>query len=127
MKIKSQFCNPVLFFIYFRIQNTKQVSFVVREMKPKLFDLLLKKAKTEKIEVQINAEPQGTDANAMQLSRTSVSTCLVSIPLRYMISLCELMHLKDIGNCAKLIAKTVEIIILRISFIPFSRDVRVVI
>ena len=35
-------------------------------------------------------------------------TCLVSIPLRYMHSPCELVHLKDLDNCAKLIAKTVE-------------------
>jgi endoglucanase len=90
-------------------------------MNPKLFDLLVKTAKAEKIPVQINAEPRGTgtDANAMQLSRASVPTCLVSIPLRYMHSPCELIHLKDIENCAKLIAKTVEKITPRTSFVPF--------
>ena len=90
-------------------------------MNPKLFDLLVKTAKAEKIPVQINAEPRGTgtDANAMQLSRAGVPTCLVSIPLRYMHSPCELVHLKDLENCAKLIAKTVEKITPRTSFVPF--------
>ena len=65
-------------------------------MNPKLFDLLLKTAKSEKIPVQVNAEPRGTgtDANAMQLTRAGVPTCLVSIPLRYMHSPCELINLK---------------------------------
>jgi endoglucanase len=90
-------------------------------MNPKLFDLLVKTAKAEKIPVQINAEPRGTgtDANAMQLSRAGVPTCLVSIPLRYMHSPCELVHLQDLDNCAKLIAKTVEKISPRTSFVPF--------
>lgn len=90
-------------------------------MNPKLFDLLLKTAKSEKIPVQVNAEPRGTgtDANAMQLTRAGVPTCLVSIPLRYMHSPCELINLKDLDNCVSLISKTVEKINSRTNFVPF--------
>ncbi len=88
---------------------------------PKLFDLLVKTAKAEKIGVQINAEPRGTgtDANALQLSRAGVATALVGIPLRYMHSPCELISLKDLEQCARLIAKTVEKITPKTNFIPF--------
>lgn len=87
----------------------------------KLFDLFVKTAKAEKIPVQINAEPRGTgtDANALQLNRAGVTTALVSIPLRYMHSPCETISLKDLEQCAKLIAKTVEKIKPSTSFVPF--------
>ena len=79
-------------------------------MNPKLFELIVKTAKENKIPLQINAEPRGTgtDANAIQLCRSGVPTCLISIPLRYMHSPCELVHLKDIEHCISLISKTVE-------------------
>jgi endoglucanase len=87
----------------------------------KLFDLLVKTAKAEKIPYQINAEPRGTgtDANALQLNRSGVTTALVSIPLRYMHSPCELISLKDLEETAKLLAKTVAKITPRTSFVPF--------
>ena len=87
----------------------------------KLFDLLVKTANAENIPVQINAEPRGTgtDANALQLNRAGVTTALVSIPLRYMHSPCELISLKDLERCAKLIAKTIVKITPRTNFIPF--------
>jgi len=90
-------------------------------MNPKLFELIVKTAKENKIPLQINAEPRGTgtDANAIQLCRSGVPTCLVSIPLRYMHSPCELVHLKDIENCSKLISKTVQKVTSKTSFIPF--------
>lgn len=87
----------------------------------KLFDLLVKTARVEEIPVQINAEPRGTgtDANAIQLNRAGVTAALVSIPLRYMHSPCELISLKDLEQCAKLIAKTVEKITPKTNFVPF--------
>ncbi len=87
----------------------------------KLFDLLVKTAKAEKIPIQITAEPRGTgtDANALQLSRAGVTTALVSIPLRYMHSPCELVSLKDLEQCASLLAKTIERIDSKIDFSPF--------
>ncbi len=88
---------------------------------PTLFDLLVKTAKAEKISVQISAEPggTGTDANALQLNRAGVVTGLVSIPLRYMHSPCELISLKDLEQCAKLLAKTIEKVTSRTNFVPF--------
>ena len=87
----------------------------------KLFDLLVKTAKAEKIPYQVSADPRGTgtDANALQLNRAGVSTALVSIPLRYMHSPCELICLKDLEACAKLLAKTVEKITPKTDFVPF--------
>jgi len=87
----------------------------------KLFDLLVKTAKAEKIPYQLNAEPRGTgtDANAIQLNRAGVVTALVSVPLRYMHSPCEVVSLVDLENTAKLLAKTVERITSRTNFVPF--------
>lgn len=87
----------------------------------KLFELLVKTAKAEKIPYQISAEPRGTgtDANAIQLNRAGVVAALVSIPLRYMHSPCEILSLEDLENCVKLLAKTVEKITPRTNFVPF--------
>ncbi len=87
----------------------------------KLFDLLVKTAKAEKIPYQINAAPRGTgtDANALQLNRAGVTTALVSIPLRYMHSPCEMVSLSDLEMSAKLLAKTVAKITPRTNFVPF--------
>jgi endoglucanase len=87
----------------------------------KLFDLLVKTAKDEKIPVQLNAEPRGTgtDANAIQLNRAGVTSALVSIPLRYMHSPCELISLKDLELSISLLAKTVAKITPRTDFVPF--------
>ena len=87
----------------------------------KLFDLIVKTAKAEKIPYQVNAEPRGTgtDANAIQLNRAGVVSALISIPLRYMHSPCEIISLKDLEQGAKLLAKTVEAITPRTNFVPF--------
>ena len=87
----------------------------------RLFDLLVRTAKREKIPHQVNAEPRGTgtDANVIQLSRSGVSTALVSIPNRYMHSPCEIVSLKDLDACAKLLACTAAGITPRSNFIPF--------
>ncbi len=87
----------------------------------KLFDLLVKTAKTEKIPYQISAAPRGTgtDANAIQLSRGGVVAGLVSIPLRYMHSPCETISLKDLEDSIQLLAQTVAKITPRTNFVPF--------
>ncbi len=76
---------------------------------PKLFELLVDTARREKIPHQViaSARPTGTDANAMQINRAGVATGLLSIPLRYMHSACELVNLKDMDACARLIARAV--------------------
>ena len=87
---------------------------------PKLFELLVDTAKKEKIPYQVEGAPRGTgtDANAIQLTRAGVATGLISIPNRYMHSPCELVHLGDLENIAKLIAHTVAKIDDKTDFIP---------
>lgn len=88
---------------------------------PKLFDLIVKTAKAEKIDIQITAEGRGTgtDANAIQLNRRGVATALVSIPLRHMHSPCELISLNDVEAVSKLLAAVIKKITPRTNFIPF--------
>jgi endoglucanase len=88
---------------------------------PKLFELIVKTAKAEKIPVQIVAEARGTgtDANAIQLNRAGVATALISIPLRYMHSPCELLSLKDLEAVSRLLAAVVKKITPHTNFIPF--------
>ena len=87
---------------------------------PKLFELIVNTAKKEKIPYQVEGAPRGTgtDANAIQLTRAGVATGLISIPNRYMHSPCELVHLGDLENIAKLIAHTVVKINDKTDFIP---------
>ena len=87
----------------------------------KVFDLLVRTAKKQKIPYQVNAEPRGTgtDANAIQLNRDGVAAGLVSIPNRYMHSPCEIVSLDDLDHCADLLAHTVAAIRPNTNFIPF--------
>ena len=87
----------------------------------RLFDLLVETAKKWNIPYQIVAEPSatGTDANAIQLSRSGVATALVSVPNRYMHSSCELVSLNDVDNCARLLAHAVRMITTKTDLMPF--------
>ena len=73
---------------------------------PKVFDLLISTAKDMEMPHQIEAAPSstGTDANAMQVVRAGMATGLISAPLRYMHTPCEVMDLNDIENSARLMA-----------------------
>lgn len=73
---------------------------------PRVFDLLVRTAKELDLPHQIEAAPAGTgtDANAMQITRAGMATGLISVPLRYMHTPCEVMDLKDIESAAKLMA-----------------------
>ena len=86
----------------------------------KLFEILVNTAKKHKIPYQVEGAPRGTgtDANAIQLTRAGVATGLISIPNRYMHSPCEVVHLGDLENIAKLIAHTVTSIDDKTDFIP---------
>ena len=90
-------------------------------MNAKVFDLLVRTAKKQKIPYQVNAEPRGTgtDANAMQLNRDGVAAALVSIPNRYMHSPCEMVALSDLEYCADLLAHTIAAMTSGMDFIPF--------
>jgi tetrahedral aminopeptidase len=87
---------------------------------PELFSLLVDTAKKHKIPYQVEAAPHGTgtDANAIQLTRAGIATALVSVPNRYMHSPCEVVHLGDVENVAKLIAHVVANIDEKTVFIP---------
>jgi len=87
---------------------------------PKVFKLLKEVAERNKIPYQVQGIPRGTgtDANAIQLSRGGVATGLVSIPLRYMHTPVEVVHLEDLENTAKLLKYFIMKLDDKISFIP---------
>lgn len=76
----------------------------------KLCELFEKTAKRIKLPTQLQPIPSasGTDANMMQVSVAGgVATYLVSIPLRYMHSAVEVLSLKDVENCVRLIGEVI--------------------
>jgi endoglucanase len=68
---------------------------------------LFKIAKAKKIAYQLTAEPRptGTDANAIQICRGGAAAGLISIPNRYMHTPVEVISLKDMDNCVKLLTE----------------------
>ncbi|HAA43099.1 MAG TPA: aminopeptidase, partial [Ruminiclostridium sp.] len=64
-------------------------------------------AKEENIPYQIEPSPgnTGTDAWAIQVSRSGIPTVLVSVPLKYMHTTVETLHLNDIKYSGKLVLK----------------------
>ena len=75
-------------------------------LSPKVFELLVEAAEEAGIEYTINASGRstGTDADAIQISRSGIPAGLVSIPLRYMHSPVELVDLADVEATVELIA-----------------------
>ncbi|MGI3901465.1 MAG: M42 family metallopeptidase [Janthinobacterium lividum] len=70
------------------------------------FDLITAAAREAGIpyQVSVSAAGTGTDANAMQLNRAGMATGLLGVPLRYMHTPVELLSLKDVEDCARLMA-----------------------
>jgi len=67
-------------------------------------------AKERNIKHQIEVEPggdSGTNARAIQVSCGGVATVLLSIPMKYMHTPCEMVSLEDINSTAQLIYETV--------------------
>jgi len=87
---------------------------------PKVFELLKKAGDEAKVNYQIEAAPRGTgtDANALQVTRSGVAAGLVSIPNRYMHTQNEVIHLGDLTDTAKLLAKFTQLIDSETNFIP---------
>ncbi|MEK7474858.1 MAG: M42 family metallopeptidase [Candidatus Coatesbacteria bacterium] len=87
---------------------------------PKVYSRLQDAAKAAKIAVQVEAAPggTGTDANVMQTTRAGIATGLVSIPLRYMHTPCEMLALRDVEDAAKLIAEFIARLDRKANFIP---------
>lgn len=81
---------------------------------------LVSAAKKKKIPYQMAAAPRatGTDANAIQLSRSGVAAALLSIPNRYMHSPVELISLRDVEHASQLIAEWITELKPGMNFIP---------
>ncbi len=80
----------------------------------RIHERLTQGAKTLGIPYQVAAEarPTSTDARALQVNRGGVATGLVSVPLRYMDTPNEVMDLKDVEYCIRLLiefARTLEV------------------
>jgi len=73
---------------------------------PIVYRTLIETAREQEIpfQVEISADCTGTDATVMQTSRAGIATGLVSVPLRYMHTPCEVLALDDVENCARLMA-----------------------
>ena len=55
-------------------------------------------------QVSVSAGATGTDANAMQLNGAGMATGLLGVALRYMHTPVEVLSLKDVEDCARLMA-----------------------
>ncbi len=77
---------------------------------PQVYKMLRETARDLDIPYQLtsNGRGTGTDANIMQLNQSGMATGLVSIPLRYMHSPCEIVLPEDIDNAATLLAGFLE-------------------
>jgi len=78
-------------------------------LNPVVSTMLVDTAKEKKIPYQIDPAPRatGTDANAIQVSRSGVAAGLLSVPNRYMHTPVEVISLADLENASKLLAETV--------------------
>ena len=74
---------------------------------PRIYERLVKAAKKLKMAYQLEGEPRptGTDARAMQMGRAGVATGLISVPLRYMHTPSEVVDLKDVESCVRLLVE----------------------
>ncbi|MBN1670793.1 MAG: M42 family metallopeptidase [Kiritimatiellae bacterium] len=77
-------------------------------------------ARRKRIPYQMVASPRatGTDANAIQITRSGVAAALISVPNRYMHTPVEIVSLKDLDNTSRLLAETILSLDEKISFIP---------
>lgn len=72
---------------------------------PLVFDRLVDVAESAQIPYQIEAEPRptGTDGRELQMGLGGVATGVVSIPLRYMHTPSEIIHLQDLEHTVQLL------------------------
>ncbi len=79
-------------------------------LSPKVFELLVETADREEIEHTVSGSGNrtGTDADAIQISRSGIPTGLVSIPLRYMHSPVEMVDLGDVEAAVALLVAFAE-------------------
>lgn len=87
---------------------------------PHVFDHLKASAIrcNSQFQVRAVAKATGTDANAMQISRSGVATGLVGIPNRYMHSPVETVHLDDLAQASLCLAEFCSSLSLKTHWIP---------
>jgi len=87
---------------------------------PVVAERLFAAAKSAGIGYQMQAMPgrSGTDAWEMQIARGGIATAVVSVPLRYMHTPIEVMHLGDIEASAALLAEFAAGLTPDVSFVP---------
>lgn len=75
-----------------------------------LTNRMIEKAKELEISYQIDVEPgdTGTEAFAVQVTRLGIPVLLVSIPLRYMHTTVETVHISDIENTVRLCSEYIK-------------------
>jgi endoglucanase len=80
-------------------------------LSPKVSQLLIECAESEGIPYTLGGYgfaglglSTGTDADALQIARAGIATGVVSIPLRYMHSPVEMVDLRDVEACVRLVA-----------------------
>ncbi len=73
---------------------------------PGVYNSLVDNARENRINYQIQPIPggTGTDARVLQLTGHGIATGLISIPLRYMHTTVEMLSVKDVVDCGKLLA-----------------------
>ncbi len=74
----------------------------------KMIRAVAKKHKINYQETAAHRATGGTDAARIQLTRSGVATCLMSIPNRYMHSPVEICDLRDIEGAVKLLVETIS-------------------
>jgi endoglucanase len=76
----------------------------------KMSDKMIEIAKENKIpyQLEIMSNRTATNADFISVTRSGVKTSLVSIPLRYMHSPCEVIDINDLENTAKLLSLYVK-------------------
>jgi endoglucanase len=87
-------------------------------LSPKVFELLREAAEAEEIPYTVEASGRatGTDADAVTMSRAGVPTGSIGIPLRYMHSPVEMVHLEDVEATARLCAAFARRLTREVSF-----------
>lgn len=73
---------------------------------PVVFKMICDAGREDEIPFQVDvaAGGTGTDGNAMQLNRDGMAVGILGVALRYMHTPCELLALKDVEDCARLMA-----------------------
>ncbi len=68
-------------------------------------------AESNNISYQLDVGSGGTtDASAIHLTREGIPTGVVSLPSRYIHTPVSVLNMEDLENCAKLVARAVEIV-----------------